>query len=152
MIERIYALSFGRKVTGYAVVDRDASDSTYRVIENGIIPHALLSPRGALDWFLDKHIPDVLLYGAYDRQDMRVEILPLKRHIRFHSISKCNALSAGIKAEARVADFYRRVHAGDQVLEIAFDLYVSLQALCIACHGAFYEDRDDEKTQNLAAI
>lgn len=135
-----HALAFGRIGTGYAVIIRSDGQNTYRICENGVISHDQFSPQETLNWFIEKHDPDTLFFGAYEPLDMPVKILTLKTDIPVHSIPKREAIAAGTKAEKYLPNFYKRVHADDQELWIAFHRYPSLQALCVAFHCAFYKE------------
>ena len=135
-----HALAFGRIGTGYAVIIRSDGQNTYRICENGVIPHDQFSPQGALNWFIEKYDPDTLFFGAYEPLDTPVKILMLKTDIPVHHIPKREAIEAGTKAEKYLPDFYEHVHTDDRELWIAFHRYPSLQALCVAFHCAFYKE------------
>ena len=136
-----HALAFGRIGTGYAVIIRSDRQNTYRICENGVIPHDQFSPQGALNWFIEKHDPDTLFFGAYEPLDTPVKILMLKTDIPVHHISKREAIAAGTKAEKYLPDFYKHVHTDKQDLWTEFHLYPSLQALCVAFSSAYYKEQ-----------
>jgi hypothetical protein len=140
-----------------------------------LIQHEQFSPQGILNWFIEKHDPNTLFFGAYEPLDAPVKILTLKKNIpvhyilkheaikagtkaeeclpcfyeRVHYILKHEAIKAGTKAEECLPCFYERVHPDDQELWTAFHRYPSLQALCVAFRCAFYEEQDYEKAKNI---
>ena len=144
-----YALAFGRIGTAYAVISRNDAQNTYSIVENGVIHNDRLSPQEALNWFIEKHDPNILLFGAYEPLDAPVKILMLKKNIPVHHIPKHEAIAAGTKAEKCLPGFYERVHADEQELWIAFHRYPSLQALCVAFSCAFYEEQNYGKAKNI---
>ena len=144
-----HALAFGRIGTGYAVISRNNAQNTYSICENGLMHHEQFSPQGILNWFIEKHDPNILFFGAYEPLDAPVKILTLKKNIPVHYILKHEAIKAGTKAEECLPCFYERVHPDDQELWTAFHRYPSLQALCVAFRCAFYEEQDYEKAKNI---
>lgn len=145
-----HALTFGRNGTGYAAISRNDAQNTYSIRENGVRHNNRYSPQETLNWFIKKHDPNLLLFGAYEPLDAPVKILTLKKDISVHHIPKHEAIAAGKKAEEHLPGFYQRIHTDQQELWIAFHQYTSLQALCVAFHCAFYEEQDYGKAKNIA--
>ncbi len=145
-----HALVFSPRGTGYGIIV-ERQHRKWEVVRSGVFHREPVPYQMALDWVVteaDKHDPPLVMFGAWEKLPNPITILIAKRHVPVFQVSEAEARQAAIQAQEHLDGFLDKVHNDEKSdLTLAFNNYLSVQALAVGFSAAYYPEINDEEEE-----